>query len=119
VVEVVRAGANVFVAGSAVFNRDDPLAAVEGILAAAVGAVGAVGATTNRPERRPDDVRGDPARGRCRHHRDAAGHRGGRAVHGCTAPNPWVAPSWCPAPPKVFRHLVLRCHRLPAVRMPR
>jgi ribulose-phosphate 3-epimerase len=37
VVEVVRAGANVFVAGSAVFNRDDPLAAVEGILAAAAG----------------------------------------------------------------------------------
>ncbi len=35
VVEVVRAGANVFVAGSAVFNRDDPLGAVEGILAAA------------------------------------------------------------------------------------
>jgi len=37
VVEVVRAGANVFVAGSAVFNRDDPLAAVQGILAAAAG----------------------------------------------------------------------------------
>ena len=37
VVEVVRAGANVFVAGSAVFNRDDPLAAVDGILAAAAG----------------------------------------------------------------------------------
>jgi ribulose-phosphate 3-epimerase len=37
VVEVTRAGANVFVAGSAVFNREDPLAAVEGILAAAVG----------------------------------------------------------------------------------
>ena len=37
VVEAVRAGANVFVAGSAVFNRDDPLAAVEGILAAAAG----------------------------------------------------------------------------------
>ena len=37
VVEVARAGANVFVAGSAVFNRDDPLAAVEGILAAAQG----------------------------------------------------------------------------------
>jgi len=37
VVDVVRAGANVFVAGSAVFNRDDPLAALEGILAAAVG----------------------------------------------------------------------------------
>jgi len=37
VVEVVRAGANVFVAGSAVFNRDDPRAAVEGILAAAAG----------------------------------------------------------------------------------
>ena len=35
VVEVVQAGANVFVAGSAVFNRDDPLAALEGILAAA------------------------------------------------------------------------------------
>jgi len=38
VVEAVRAGANVFVAGSAVFNRDDPLAAVEGILSAASGA---------------------------------------------------------------------------------
>ncbi|HVC68199.1 MAG TPA: ribulose-phosphate 3-epimerase [Acidimicrobiales bacterium] len=37
VVDVARAGANVFVAGSAVFNRDDPLAAVEGILAAAEG----------------------------------------------------------------------------------
>jgi len=37
VVEVVRAGANVFVAGSAVFDRDDPLAAVGGILAAAEG----------------------------------------------------------------------------------
>jgi ribulose-phosphate 3-epimerase len=37
VVDVTRAGANVFVAGSAVFNRDDPLAAVEGILAAAAG----------------------------------------------------------------------------------
>jgi len=37
VVDVARAGANVFVAGSAVFHRDDPLAAVEGILAAAEG----------------------------------------------------------------------------------
>jgi len=37
VVDVVRAGANVFVAGSAVFHRDDPLAAVEGILSAASG----------------------------------------------------------------------------------
>jgi ribulose-phosphate 3-epimerase len=37
VVEVTRAGANVFVAGSAVFNRDDPLGAVGGILAAATG----------------------------------------------------------------------------------
>lgn len=35
VVDCTRAGANVFVAGSAVFNRDDPLAAVVGILAAA------------------------------------------------------------------------------------
>jgi len=35
VVDVTRAGANVFVAGSAVFNREDPLAAVQGILAAA------------------------------------------------------------------------------------
>jgi len=35
VVEVVRSGANVFVAGSAVFNRDDPLVAVDRILAAA------------------------------------------------------------------------------------
>ena len=37
VVDAVRAGANVFVAGSAVFHRDDPLAAVEGILSAAWG----------------------------------------------------------------------------------
>jgi ribulose-phosphate 3-epimerase len=37
VIEVARAGANVFVAGSAVFNREDPLAAVGGILAAAAG----------------------------------------------------------------------------------
>ena len=37
VVEAARAGANVFVAGSAVFNRDDPLAAVASILAAASG----------------------------------------------------------------------------------
>jgi ribulose-phosphate 3-epimerase len=37
VVEAVRAGANVFVAGSAVFNREDPLAALEGILGAAAG----------------------------------------------------------------------------------
>ena len=37
VVDVVRAGANVFVAGSAVFNRDDPLGAVRGILEAAAG----------------------------------------------------------------------------------
>ena len=35
VVDVTRAGANVFVAGSAVFNRDDPLGAVDGILRAA------------------------------------------------------------------------------------
>jgi ribulose-phosphate 3-epimerase len=38
VVEAARAGANVFVAGSAVFNRDDPLGAVEAILAAAEAA---------------------------------------------------------------------------------
>jgi ribulose-phosphate 3-epimerase len=37
VVGAARAGANVFVAGSAVFNRDDPLAAVGSILAAAAG----------------------------------------------------------------------------------
>jgi ribulose-phosphate 3-epimerase len=37
VVDVARAGANVFVAGSAVFNRDDPLAAVTSILSAAAG----------------------------------------------------------------------------------
>jgi len=35
VVEVTRAGANIFVAGSAVFNREDPLGAVTSILAAA------------------------------------------------------------------------------------
>ena len=35
VVDVTRAGANVFVAGSAVFNREDPLGAVSGILRAA------------------------------------------------------------------------------------
>jgi ribulose-phosphate 3-epimerase len=38
VVEAARSGANVFVAGSAVFGRDDPLEAALGILAAAVGA---------------------------------------------------------------------------------
>jgi ribulose-phosphate 3-epimerase len=37
VVEATRAGANVFVAGSAVFNRADPLGAVGSILAAANG----------------------------------------------------------------------------------
>ncbi|MGD0881972.1 MAG: ribulose-phosphate 3-epimerase [Acidimicrobiales bacterium] len=37
VVAVARAGANVFVAGSAVFGSDDPLGAVRGILAAADG----------------------------------------------------------------------------------
>jgi ribulose-phosphate 3-epimerase len=37
VVEAARSGANVFVAGSAVFGRDDPSAAVEGILRAAAG----------------------------------------------------------------------------------
>ena len=36
VVDVTRAGANVFVAGSAVFNFPDPLAALEAILLAAV-----------------------------------------------------------------------------------
>ena len=37
VVDAARAGANVFVAGSAVFNREDPLEAVGAILAAATG----------------------------------------------------------------------------------
>jgi ribulose-phosphate 3-epimerase len=37
VVDATRAGANVFVAGSAVFNREDPLEAVGAILAAATG----------------------------------------------------------------------------------
>jgi ribulose-phosphate 3-epimerase len=37
VVPVTRAGANVFVAGSAVFGSDEPLSAVRGILAAAEG----------------------------------------------------------------------------------
>ncbi len=44
VVEAARAGANVFVSGSAVFCRRDPLEAAEGILRAAVGAV--TGATS-------------------------------------------------------------------------
>jgi ribulose-phosphate 3-epimerase len=39
VVEAARSGANVFVAGSAVFGRADPLEAARGILRAAVGAV--------------------------------------------------------------------------------
>ena len=39
VVEAARSGANVFVAGSAVFGRADPLEAATGILRAAVGAV--------------------------------------------------------------------------------
>jgi ribulose-phosphate 3-epimerase len=38
VVPVAEAGANVFVAGSAVFGREDPVGAMAGILAAAVGA---------------------------------------------------------------------------------
>ncbi len=38
VVPVAEAGANVFVAGSAVFGREDPPGAMAGILAAAVGA---------------------------------------------------------------------------------
>ncbi len=38
VVEATRAGANVFVAGSAVFNQEDPLGAVNGILRAATAA---------------------------------------------------------------------------------
>jgi len=40
VVEAARSGANVFVAGSAVYGRDDPVAAVRGILTAAREAVG-------------------------------------------------------------------------------
>ena len=39
VVEAARSGANVFVAGSAVFGRAHPLAAAEDILRAAVGAL--------------------------------------------------------------------------------
>jgi len=39
VIDAARSGANVFVAGSAVFGRPHPLAAVEDILRAAVGAV--------------------------------------------------------------------------------
>ncbi len=50
VVEAARAGANVFVAGSAVFGRDDPLAAAEDILRAAVDAAG--GAIRPEPTRR-------------------------------------------------------------------
>jgi ribulose-phosphate 3-epimerase len=38
VVSAVRSGANVFVAGSAVFGREDPVSAMGSILAAAVGA---------------------------------------------------------------------------------
>jgi ribulose-phosphate 3-epimerase len=40
VVEAARSGANVFVAGSAVFGRTDPVAAVRGIMTAANAAVG-------------------------------------------------------------------------------
>ena len=45
VVEAARSGANVFVAGSAVFGRAHPLEAVEAILGAAVAAVGPAEAT--------------------------------------------------------------------------
>jgi ribulose-phosphate 3-epimerase len=41
--EAARSGANVFVAGSAVYGRDDPVGAVRGIMEAARGAVGASG----------------------------------------------------------------------------
>jgi ribulose-phosphate 3-epimerase len=47
VISAAEAGANVFVAGSAVFGREDPVGAMEGILAAAVGAEAAAESRTS------------------------------------------------------------------------
>jgi ribulose-phosphate 3-epimerase len=47
VIPAAEAGANVFVAGSAVFGREDPVGAMEGILAAAVGAEAAAESRTS------------------------------------------------------------------------
>jgi ribulose-phosphate 3-epimerase len=47
VIPATEAGANVFVAGSAVFGREDPVGAMEGILAAAVGAEAAAESRTS------------------------------------------------------------------------
>jgi len=47
VVPAVEAGANVFVSGSAVFGQEDPVGAMEGILAAAVGAEAAAEGRTS------------------------------------------------------------------------
>ena len=69
VVEAARAGANVFVAGSAVFNREDPLGAVGAILRGR--------RPTSGPERRPERpaTRSTDDRRRV----DAAGRRRRRA----------------------------------------
>jgi ribulose-phosphate 3-epimerase len=47
VIPAAEAGANVFVAGSAVFGREDPVGAMESILAAAVGAEAAAESRTS------------------------------------------------------------------------
>ena len=77
-VDVTRAGANVFVAGSAVFNREDPLGAVGGILAAATGRAGRSGVLTV-----PSTPEADTAW--MLRAVDAA-----ERVRGRTSPNPWV-----------------------------
>ncbi len=70
VVEAARSGANVFVAGSAVFGRAHPLDAARDILRAADRRPGGRSVLN-----RPDDAAGDAA-GRCRV--DGAGPGGGR-----------------------------------------
>ena len=86
VVEAARAGANVFVAGSAVFGGDDPLNAVRGILAAAEDVRGRSAALT-APSPADADV------GWMRRAIEAA-----EWVHGRTSPNPWVGAIVVPEP---------------------
>ena len=89
VVEAARAGANVFVAGSAVFNRDDPLGAVGSILAAASG---------ERAGARPDHLPGAPAPGRPDVAWMLRAVEAAERVRGRTSPNPWVGAVVVPAP---------------------
>ena len=82
VVRAARAGANVFVAGSAVFGRADPLGSVSGILAAAEAerAGGRPLSVSPLPPRAPGGCTGWMLRAV-----EAA-----ERVRGRTAPNPWV-----------------------------